>query len=217
MAHIIGLISQKGGVGKSTLARLLAREFAAQGWTVKIADLDISQATCAEWCRLRQAFEKTPEVRVETFGRVDQALADADRFDLILLDGAPHATAATMEIARKSDLVVIPSGLAVDDLRPGVVLAHELTDKGVPAQRIVFTFTRVGDSAAALDDARTFVQRAGYEVCAGTMPDRVGYQRALNQGLAPTETQHPSLNKRAEEVAQDIVDRLERAIVREVA
>lgn len=28
MAHIIGLIAQKGGVGKSTLSRLIAREFA---------------------------------------------------------------------------------------------------------------------------------------------------------------------------------------------
>jgi cellulose biosynthesis protein BcsQ len=32
-------------VGKSTLARLIAREYAAAGWDVEIADLDISQAT----------------------------------------------------------------------------------------------------------------------------------------------------------------------------
>ena len=36
---IISLISQKGGVGKSTLARLLAVEIAKAGWRVKIADL----------------------------------------------------------------------------------------------------------------------------------------------------------------------------------
>src|SRR5215467_13387540 len=40
MAIIIGVVSQKGGVGKSTIARLVAREFAAQGWQVKIGDLD---------------------------------------------------------------------------------------------------------------------------------------------------------------------------------
>jgi chromosome partitioning protein len=32
MAMIVGIVSQKGGVGKSTVARLIAREFAAQGW-----------------------------------------------------------------------------------------------------------------------------------------------------------------------------------------
>lgn len=37
---IISLISQKGGVGKSALARLLAVEVARARWAVKIADLD---------------------------------------------------------------------------------------------------------------------------------------------------------------------------------
>lgn len=45
MAIILGVVSQKGGVGKSTIARLIARELASQDWQVKIADLDISQAT----------------------------------------------------------------------------------------------------------------------------------------------------------------------------
>jgi ABC-type transport system involved in cytochrome bd biosynthesis fused ATPase/permease subunit len=49
MALIIGVVSQKGGVGKSTIARLIARELAAQDWEVKIADLDISQATSYHW------------------------------------------------------------------------------------------------------------------------------------------------------------------------
>jgi len=38
---IIAIASQKGGVGKSTLARLIAREYAQAKWNVKIADLDI--------------------------------------------------------------------------------------------------------------------------------------------------------------------------------
>ncbi|WP_193371722.1 hypothetical protein [Polymorphum gilvum] len=40
MTLFIGTISQKGGVGKSTLARLIAREYALAGWNVKIADLE---------------------------------------------------------------------------------------------------------------------------------------------------------------------------------
>ena len=45
MALVIGVVSQKGGVGKSTCARLIAREYAYAGWDVKIADLDVSQGT----------------------------------------------------------------------------------------------------------------------------------------------------------------------------
>jgi len=41
MALVIAVVSQKGGVGKSTCARLIAREYAQAGWNVKIADLDL--------------------------------------------------------------------------------------------------------------------------------------------------------------------------------
>lgn len=218
MAHIIGLIAQKGGVGKSTLSRLIACEFAKQGWAVKIADMDVSQGTCAEWCRLRQQHGVEPNIRVETFGRVAQAIADSDKFDLLVIDGAPHATAATLEIARASDLVVIPTGLALDDLRPGVMLAHELVEKGVQADKLVFVLTRVGDSLAAVEDARGFINRVGYAVGVAELPERVGYQRAMDAGFAASETTHRSLNGKAEAVAQDIADKLAGVVVdREVA
>lgn len=46
---IVVAVSQKGGVPKSALARLIAREYANAGWAVKIADLDISQGTSFNW------------------------------------------------------------------------------------------------------------------------------------------------------------------------
>ncbi|WP_040485863.1 ParA family protein [Lutibaculum baratangense] len=208
MAHIIGVVSQKGGVGKSTLTRLVAREFAQQGWDVKIADLDVSQGTCVEWGRIRQKNGIAPLIRVESFGRLEPALADAERFDLVIIDGAPHATAMTLDIAPVCDLVVIPTGLSLDDLRPGVVLAHELVRKGIPSDKLVFVLARIGESANAIEDARRFVVQAGYDVAQHELPDRIGYQRAMNGGLAASESAHRTLNEKAEAVAQDIADRL---------
>lgn len=208
MAHIIGVVSQKGGVGKSTLSRLIVREFAQQSWAVKIADLDVSQGTCVEWGRIRQQNGIEPLIRVESFGRLEPALAEAERFDLVVIDGAPHATAATLDIAHVSDLVVIPTGLALDDLRPSVMLAHELVRKGVGTDKMVFVLTRAGDSRAALEDARGFIHQAGYAVANNDLPDRIGYQRAMNAGFAASESAHRSLNEKAEAVAQDIADRL---------
>ena len=68
MTIIVGTVSQKGGVGKSTIARLVAREFAAQGWTVKIADLDISQATAFRWRSRRLENGIEPDIPVEQYG-----------------------------------------------------------------------------------------------------------------------------------------------------
>ncbi len=51
MTMIIAFVSQKGGVGKSTLARAVAREAAYGGLKVKIADLDTQQGTSVDWHR----------------------------------------------------------------------------------------------------------------------------------------------------------------------
>ena len=52
-ATVVAFISQKGGVGKSTLSRGLAREAAKSGLAVKICDLDTQQDTSVEWHRRR--------------------------------------------------------------------------------------------------------------------------------------------------------------------
>src|SRR5512132_4222161 len=100
MTVMIGVVSQKGGVGKSTISRLVAREYAAAGWTVKIADLDISQGTSTDWKQRREQSALQPEIAVEPFRTVAQAIKVASRYDLRVLDGPPHSMAGTLEIAR---------------------------------------------------------------------------------------------------------------------
>lgn len=204
---IVGVISQKGGVGKSTVGRLIAREYAAAGWNVKIADLDIQQGTSFSWQarRLQNGWE--PAIQVERFGTVSQALSVANHYDLMVLDGPPHATAGTRQIAEASDLLILPTGLALDDLEPSVLLAHELTKSGIRPEKLAFAFCRIGDSDAELDEARNYVQQAGYFLLEGCLPDKVGYRRASDEGRAPTETRFASLNARAEALAQSIIDR----------
>jgi len=208
MAFIVAMVSQKGGVGKSTLARLLVCEFAAQGWNVKIGDLDISQATSFQWRTRRLQNKIEPDVPVEQFGSVDKSLAVAEQYDMLILDGAPHATSSTRAIATASHLTVIPTGLSLDDLPPAVVLAHDLVKQGVPREKIVFALCRVGDSTIEIDEARDYLRDAGYEVLPGAIPEKTGYRRASDEGRALTQTRYESLNHRAEELAQGIVDRI---------
>ena len=68
MAIFLGMVSQKGGVGKSTLARLVAREYANAGWSVKIADLDVSQGTSFNWQARR--LQHTLELPFPRIGKV---------------------------------------------------------------------------------------------------------------------------------------------------
>jgi len=210
MCIIIGVVSQKGGVGKSTIARLIAREFASHEWNVKIADLDIQQGTSYQWYKRRAANGITPEVRTENFSTVKAALKDAQNFDLFILDGAPHATTATKDIASVADIILLPTGLAIDDLEPQVLLAHELVKNGAAADKIAFVLWRVGDSETEIGEGRQYISEAGYRVLDGQVPDRTGYRRASDAGKAVTETTSKTLNTRADTVAQSIIDTIKR-------
>ncbi|HET6841355.1 MAG TPA: ParA family protein [Candidatus Angelobacter sp.] len=206
MALIIGAVSQKGGVGKSTLSRLIAREYATASWTVKIGDLDISQGTSYSWQSRRLQNEIAPVIPVERFGTVDQALKTADHYDLMILDGAPHSTAATLKIAQASHLVILPTGLSLDDMEPSVLLAHELVKKNILPQKLAFALCRVGDSATEIAEARDYLSRAGYKVLEGSLPEKIAYRRASDEGRTIAETRFASLNERSDRLVQSIIN-----------
>ena len=207
MTQIVGFISQKGGVGKSTLARGLSREAAASGLKVKLADLDTQQGTSVDWYRRRLENGTTPVFSVESFKTASQALRPAEQFDMLLLDGPARASSATLEIAQAASLVVQPSGASIDDLRPAVLVFHELLKAGIPKQHLVFALCRMGTDAEEAD-SRAYIAQAGYEALDGSLPERPSYRNASNAGLSITETRYPQLNQRADKLIQSIVDKL---------
>jgi chromosome partitioning protein len=217
MGYVIGMISQKGGVGKSTLARMMAREFAEGGMSVKIADLDTQQQTCTHWAGRRAENGVTPEIQVQGFASVRSAVEDAARFDAYILDGKPNASEQTFEVAKVCDLVVIPTGQTVDDLHPGVVLAHTLVKKGLPLHRIAFAMFKTTGSERENNAARQYLKQAGYLVLDGEVPVSTGYGSASDMGKAITETSFKTLNWKAATLAQSVIDMIAEMSERRVA
>ena len=208
MALKIGLVSQKGGVGKSTLARLIACEYARNGWEVKIADMDTGQETSRNWHDRRIRNGITPEISVEKYSSVGRVLKVEDNFDLIVFDGGPRATSTTWEISKVSDVIVLPTGLTLDDLEPTVHLAHQLRRKDIPHKKIAIAFCRIGRSQAELREATGYIEESGYFLLDGQIPESTGYGRAGDLGHTLTETPYRSLNKKADRLTQAIIDRL---------
>ena len=128
MAVVVGLVSQKGGTGKSTLARALGAVVAHAGLKVRIADLDPQQHTVLEWERTRGHNRVSPTLDVRGFATVAQALAGSADDELLILDAPARAGRRTLQIAEAADLIVQPSSGSIDDLRPAVVLFHELVE-----------------------------------------------------------------------------------------
>jgi chromosome partitioning protein len=67
----------------------------------------------------------------------------------------------------------------------------------------------VGDSEAELAEAREYLKATGFFCFSGFLAERTGYRRASDLGRAATETTFPSLNRKADELAQELVDRIE--------
>lgn len=208
MAMVIAFVSQKGGVGKSTLSRALAREAAAGGLRVKLADLDTQQGTSVDWHRQRLGIGVNPVVSVEAFATAAQALSVANGFDILILDGPARTSQGTLEIARAANLVVQPTSASLDDLRPGVREFHALVKAGVPSARLVFALNRIGTPSEE-SDARAYLDEAGYSVLDGCLLERAAYRQAQNMGHAITETRYSALNERADVLIQSIIDRVE--------
>lgn len=217
MTYIIGFVSQKGGVGKSTLARLIAREAAAGGLAVKIGDLDTQQTTTTMWAARRSEAGIRPDIRAEAYADLRTALEDARAFDVFLIDGAPHSSRETLAISEAADFVVIPTSQSLDDLYPSVMLAHEMVKRGVRRDKIAFALCKVTDSETEIREARGYLQQAGYAVLEGEVPYRTAFSKALDQGKAITETPFKTLSSRAEALAQSIIDAAAAAVERRAA
>jgi chromosome partitioning protein len=196
---VVGCASQKGGVAKSSLARLLAREYADAGRRVLLADLDVLQATSLDWARRRTEAGLQPEVPVVRCESAKQALKRARDIDAecLVLDARGIVDQQTLEVARASGAVLIPSGLAVDDLLPAVRLAHELIRAGIRQQLIAVALCRAGDAPGELGEARRYIAEAGYRCLDVAWPERAGYRRAHDEGRVATEAHHPSLRANA--------------------
>lgn len=209
MAWVIALGSQKGGPGKSTVGRAVGVALAGVGWSVKIVDLDVGQRSSADWNARRLEGGITPTLSVEVFGSVAQGLRMADAFDLVVIDGRPAASKDIVDVAKACDLFVIPSALALDDLKPAVDLADQLTSKhGIPRGRIAFLLNHAGDSEVEIAEAHAYLASTGFHVFEHALPEQTAYRRAQDKGLAITETPYKGPRETAEKVVNEIIARL---------
>lgn len=108
---VIAVISQKGGVGKSTLARTLAIRLlhSYPGKTVKLADLDKGQETSKKWTEKRKELSYVyTNVDCEIYSNVETALIEKSKYDYIILDCPSRVSSETKKIVNSSNTALLP-------------------------------------------------------------------------------------------------------------
>lgn len=207
---IISILSQKGGVGKSTLARGLAVETLGSGLDVHVADMDTTQLTTLKWAERRDAIDIVPSVDVASYRNPKSALKAEHRADVLIIDGTPYATQSSKDLAQGSDLIIIPTGVTLDDLEPQLNLAQELVIKGkVLKSKILFVVMLVSEGAdKEAMSTRASIEEWGFNVIQGWMPKRASYGSAMDAGYSMTETRFKSLNQKAVNILNGINEKI---------
>lgn len=112
----VAIVSQKGGVGKTTVALHLAVAAERDGKPTVIIDLD-PQASAATWKDLRE--DQTPIVQPAQVNRLGVILAEAEKQGaaFVVIDTSPNSESSSLSAARAADLVLIPCRPHLLDLK----------------------------------------------------------------------------------------------------
>lgn len=203
---VASFVGQKGGVGKSALARVLAVAAAHQGKRVLIGDYDLEQLTCVEWgaARLKNGIE--PEVEARAFKSLKKLRKKVDGFDLVVVDTRGLADNFTEEISAESDIVFLPTGTSMDDLRPTIALAKRLANQCDPDRKIMIVLSRTGRSDRLVEQAMAYVERAGFQCLDVVWPQRDGFQSDFDIGKAGSESSNLFLKQAAQKIEKAMLD-----------
>ena len=203
---ILSFLSQKGGAGKSTGARTFAVELAKDSTgSVLLADLDNQQATCVDWGTRRNLAGFNPALTAISFRNVRELMKQAPHFDSVVIDGLPHASQSALDAANVSDVIVIPTKVSLDDLKPNVRFANELVKCGIERDIIAFMLNQTVDSSSQNRQAKEYLSE--YFILEGSIKLMPGYVEALDAGKSLAETSYKPLNERVMEVIRSFENR----------
>ena len=167
----IAVVSQKGGVGKTTLAINLAVTAELTGAPALIVDLD-PQASATAWADSREA--ETPVVVSAQVAQLAEALTTAREHAaaLCLIDTSPHAESPALAAARAADMVLVPCRASILDLR-AVTGSHTIALlAGTPAAAVLCGVPARGTLAG---EAQAALEAHGLPVA----PVRIGHRAAF--------------------------------------
>jgi chromosome partitioning protein len=186
---IIGVVNQKGGVGKTTLSVNLAATLSRSGARVVLVDAD-PQGSALAWSSLRQAEPLFPVIGMAKPTLHRELPGIARNYDVAVIDGAPRVNELARAAILASDLVLIPLQPSPYDIWASadtVRLVREAQQfrSGIRAAFVINR--RIAKTAIGRDAAGALAQFEDMPVLAAALGQRVVFAESAARGLSVVE------------------------------
>ncbi len=186
MADVIGVLNQKGGSGKTTIAVNLAGRFKMDGHKVLLLDAD-PQGSALDWSAAREA---EPLVHVVSYPKptihkeIENFKGD---YDIIIIDGPPRVTAMARSIIVASDYIIIPVQPSPCDIwatQEIVDLVREAQVYREDIKPLIVINRKIINTAIGREATLAVAEFEGIPVFKSSLAQRVVFAEAFAQGKA---------------------------------
>jgi chromosome partitioning protein len=185
---IVGVLNQKGGADKTTIAVNLAAVFARVGHKVLLVDAD-PQGSAPAWSSPREA---DPIFTVVGLAKptLHRDLPElAAEYDVVVIDGAPRTSELGRAAILASDLVMIPVQPSPYDLWATAESVRHITEaqKLKTGPEAVIVVNRKSVNTAIGRDVADALAQYDFPISKASLGQRVAYAESAVKGLSVIE------------------------------